>query len=52
MHNSQVINLHEIMTYWELSNAELIKIFHPDSPGIVAEIGFFAEERYNRENWK
>ncbi|MCM1500870.1 MAG: aminoglycoside phosphotransferase family protein [Clostridium sp.] len=27
------------MTYWELSNAEMIKNFHTDSPRIVAEIG-------------
>ncbi len=38
MYDSQAINLHEIMTYWEPSNAELIKLFHPDSPRIVAEI--------------
>ena len=38
MHDSQSINLHEILTYWGFSDAELIKYFPTDSPRIVAEI--------------
>lgn len=38
MYNPQSINLHEILTYWGFSDAEIVKHFHPDSPRIVAKI--------------
>lgn len=38
MYDPQSINLHEILTYWGCSDAELIKNHYLDSPRIVAEI--------------